>query len=53
MTRPSPYVTVGGTANTTYICPDMLSIRHLGGADGWRGHLVRLVFRVLWLITGV
>jgi hypothetical protein len=40
-----------GTINS--ICPDMLSIRDIGAADGWRGHLVRGFFRVLKWVTGL
>lgn len=35
------------------LCPDLLSIRNIGEADGWRGRLVRGFFRVLWIVTGV
>jgi hypothetical protein len=34
-------------------CPDLLSIRDLGEADGWRGHLIRGFFRLLKVVTGV
>lgn len=43
--------TVTGTHRA--ICPDLLSIRDIGEADGWRGHLVRGVFRVLRVVTGL
>lgn len=41
------------TANSRAICPDLLSIRDIGGADGWRGHVVRGFFRLLRVVTGV
>jgi hypothetical protein len=41
------------TGTNSAICPDLLSIRDLGEADGWRGHLVRGIFRLLRTITGV
>lgn len=41
------------TTNQQAICPDLLSIRDLGEADGWRGHVVRGFFRVLKIVTGV
>lgn len=43
-------------ANTTapqWICPDLLSIRQIGAADGWRGRVVRAFFIALKKITGV
>lgn len=44
--------TAGNFAPRT-ICPDLLNIRNLGAADGWRGHLVRGIFRVLRWTTGL
>jgi hypothetical protein len=41
------------TGTTNAICPDLLSIRDIGAADGWRGHLVRGFFRVLKVVTGL
>lgn len=41
------------TFTQQWICPDLLSIRQIGGADGWRGHLVRGFFKILKLVTGV
>jgi hypothetical protein len=46
-------ITGGTTINRTYICPDLLSIRNIGAADGWRGRAVRGFFRVLKWVTGV
>lgn len=41
------------TGTTNAICPDMLSLRDIGVADGWRGHVVRGFFRVLRWVTGL
>lgn len=41
------------TTSPRAICPDLLSIRDIGTADGWRGHLVRGFFRLLKVATGV
>ena len=41
------------TMTSSAICPDLLSIRDLGTADGWRGHAVRGFFRLLKIVTGV
>jgi hypothetical protein len=50
----SPVVLTSGlTTNRTYLCPDLLSIRSIGAADGWRGHVVRGFFRLLRIVTGV
>jgi len=35
------------------LCPDLLSIRDIGEADGWRGHVVRIFFRILRVVTGL
>jgi hypothetical protein len=43
----------GTTGTNSAICPDLLSIRDLGEADCWRGHLVRAFFVVLRKVTGV
>jgi len=43
----------GVTLNQTYLCPDLLSIRHVGEADSWRGKVVRAFFRLLRVVTGV
>lgn len=45
-------ITYTGTANW-HICPDLLSIRDIGAADGWRGKVVRGFFRLLKVVTGV
>lgn len=44
---------VNTSVNTQYLCPDLLSIRYLGAADGWRGRVVRGFFHVLRAVTGV
>jgi hypothetical protein len=49
---PSPWTWTTNTTNSA-ICPDLLSIRDLGEADSWRGHLVRGLFRLLRIITGI
>jgi hypothetical protein len=50
----SPVVlTSGFTTNRTYLCPDLLSIRNIGVADGWRGRVVRGFFRLMKWVTGV
>jgi hypothetical protein len=41
------------TSSREWICPDLLSIRDIGAADGWRGYVVRGFFRVLKWVTGV
>ena len=41
------------SATPRALCPDLLSIRDIGEADGWRGHVVRGFFRVLRLVTGL
>jgi hypothetical protein len=41
------------TGTRRVLCPDLLSIRDLGEADGWRGRVVRAFFRTLRLLTGV
>lgn len=41
------------TTTPRAICPDLLSIRDLGEADGWRGHVVRGFFGILRKVTGV
>lgn len=47
-------VVITGTAtSSTHLCPDLLSLRNLGAADTWRGHLVRGFFRLLRVMTGV
>jgi len=43
----------GTGVNSTYLCPDLLSIRNLGAADAWRGRLVRGFFYILRVVTGV
>ena len=52
-----PFVTSSVIRSTTgatqVLCPDLLSIRNIGEADGWRGHLVRGFFRLLKIVTGV
>ncbi len=35
------------------ICPDLLSIRDIGEADGWRGRVIRGFFRVMRAVTGL
>ena len=50
MWRWPPSSTTGGP---TPLCPDLLSVRDLGEADSWRGHLVRAFFRALRVLTGV
>ena len=49
---PLPYE-MTGNFNQPPLCPDLLSIRNLGAADGWRGKSVRAFFRVLKWTTGV
>ncbi len=46
---------MGITATGTHqaICPDLLSIRDIGEADGWRGRVVRGLFRLLRVVTGL
>lgn len=46
-------ITPTGSFNRQYLCPDLLSIRQIGGADGWRGKVVRIFFRALKVVTGV
>lgn len=41
------------TSTNSAICPDLLNIRDIGEADGWRGHVVRIFFRVLRKVTGL
>lgn len=48
----SPTITTTGVSSQ-YLCPDLLSIRQIGGADGWRGKVVRVFFRALKVVTGV
>jgi hypothetical protein len=45
----------GGNVNTSesWLCPDLLSIRDIGAADGWRGRVVRVFFRLLRVATGL
>ena len=43
--------TVTGTQRA--LCPDLLSIRDIGVADGWRGRVVRGFFVVLSKVTGL
>ena len=49
---PLPYE-ITGNLNNQWLCPDLLSIRNIGAADSWRGHLVRGFFRLLKWTTGV
>lgn len=44
---------IGTTTSGQWLCPDSLSIRNIGAADGWRGRVVRVFFRVLKWVTGV
>jgi hypothetical protein len=57
MTPPPPLPGATGNSSWTfaprYLCPDLLSIRDIGAADGWRGHLVRGFFLILKKVTGV
>lgn len=55
MIRMRPDVTPLTITNTSsrYLCPDLLNIRDIGGADGWRGHVVRGFFRLLRVVTGL
>ena len=48
-----PATLTTSTGTTSAICPDLLSIRDLGEADGWRGAAVRVFFGLLWWVTGV
>lgn len=41
------------TTSQRALCPDLLSIKDMGEADGWRGRLVRGFFRSLKVMTGV
>lgn len=50
---PPPPMTLTGNFAGTSLCPDLLSIRNIGEADGWRGHVVRGFFRLLKWVTGV
>lgn len=49
---PFGYYSSVTTANRA-ICPDLLSIRDIGEADGWRGKAVRGFFRLLKVVSGV
>ncbi len=46
---------VAATTTGTYraICPDLLSIRDIGEADGWRGCVIRGFFQVMRVVTGL
>lgn len=46
-------MTTATTGTHRAICPDLLSIRDIGEADGWRGRVVRAFFRVLRVVTGL
>lgn len=48
-----PVSFIYSTSISSPLCPDLLSIRNIGEADGWRGWLVRAFFRFLKLVTGV
>jgi hypothetical protein len=41
------------TVKPRALCPNLLSIRDIGEADGWRGRVVRGFFRVLRVVTGL
>ena len=41
------------TGTSSALCPDLLNLRDIGEADGWRGHVVRAFFHVLRVVTGL
>lgn len=51
--RTSPVYEITGNVNEQWLCPDMLSIRNVGPADSWRGHVVRVFLRFMKYLTGV
>jgi hypothetical protein len=46
-------LTSTSTSTTNALCPDLLSIRDIGEADGWRGRAVRGFFQMLRVVTGL
>lgn len=49
----TPYLGSSMTVKPRALCPNLLSIRDIGEADGWRGRVVRGFFRVLRVVTGL
>lgn len=41
------------TGTPRALCPDLLCIRDIGEADGWRGKVVRGFFVVMRWVTGL
>jgi hypothetical protein len=48
-----PWVSTSYGLTPRALFPDLLSIRNIGAADGWRGRVVRGFFRILRAVTGV
>lgn len=47
--RGSMFIKSDATVAQTAICPDSLTVWHLGVADNWRGRVVRGFFQVMRL----